>query len=261
MFWMRTDKIADADPSPSTAAVRFEVWKTVADGSAWNWVLYESPAYISTGAHVLDIKRNGDNYEFYADNTLLYTTGTNANDTYGLASKNSMIYYQIVAGGSQTMTAVIDDFGIPSSGNSGYSDWALGPFLGTLSDTDPALDFDGGGLASAIEWVTGGDPTDSADDASVTPICDNTTDPDFFIFTYRRSDLANTDENTTIVVEYGSDLNGWTPAVDDATNVIITPTDEGGGAGIDLVQVKLKRSTLAIDNKLFARLKVIVAGL
>jgi hypothetical protein len=34
-----------------------------------------------------------------------------------------------------------------------------------------------------------------------------------------------------------------------------------GGAGIDLVQVKLKRSTLAIDNKLFARLKVIVAGL
>ena len=146
-------------------------------------------------------------------------------------------------------------------GNSGYSDWALGPFLGTLSDTDPALDFDGGGLASAIEWVTGGDPTDSADDASVTPIFDNTTDPDFFIFTYRRSDLANTDENTTIVVEYGSDLNGWTPAVDDATNVIITPTDEGGGAGIDLVQVKLKRSTLAIDNKLFARLKVIVAGL
>ena len=146
-------------------------------------------------------------------------------------------------------------------GNSGYSDWALGPFLGTLSDTDPALDFDGGGLASAIEWVTGGDPTDSADDASVTPIFDNTTDPDFFIFTYRRSDLANTDQNTTIVVEYGSDLNGWTPAVDDATNVIITPTDEGGGAGIDLVQVKLKRSTLAIDNKLFARLKVIVAGL
>jgi hypothetical protein len=78
------------------------------------------------------------------------------------------------------------------------------------------------------------------------------TNATYFIFTYNRKDDANTDPNTTIKVEYCSDLTGWTTAVHDGTNIIITPTDNGA---IDSVQVKIIR-TLAVGNKLFARLNV-----
>ncbi len=39
--------------------------------------------------------------------------------------------------------------------------------------------------------------------------------------------------------------------------IVITPTDEGAGADIDLVEVKIRRS-LAAGGKLFARLNVAV---
>jgi hypothetical protein len=70
--------------------------------------------------------------------------------------------------------------------------------------------------------------------------------------------LITPDPNTTIKAEYGSTLAAWTPAVHDGTDIIITPTDEGAGVGIDLVQVKIRR-TLAVGGKLFARLKAEVA--
>ena len=142
----------------------------------------------------------------------------------------------------------------------GYSGWSAGLFPSGkfLTDTNPAHDFDGGGLSTGIEWVTGGDPTNPADDASVTPTLDNTSDATYFIFTYRRTQTANTDTNTTIKVEYGSNLGGWTTAVHDGTNIIITSTLGGGGSGIDLVHVKIKRAFVA-GNKLFARLNVAVA--
>ena len=158
-----------------------------------------------------------------------------------------------------TTSANIDNVNVSSSGGSGggnpFDDWA-GGFAG-LSDSDPTLDFDGGGLATGLEWVLGGDPTDGGDDASIAPTLDNTSDPDFFIFTYRRADEANADTNTAIAVEYGSDLGGWTTAVAGA-DIVITPTDNGAGTGIDLVEVKIRR-TLAVGGKLFARLNVEVA--
>ena len=137
-----------------------------------------------------------------------------------------------------------------------YDTWAGGPFAGTLTDPSAGVDFDNGGLATGIEWVVGGDPTNGGDDASVAPVLDNTTDPDFFIFTYRRDDDAAADANTAIKVEYGSALAGWTPATA-GPDIIITPTDDGAGVGIDSVQVKIRR-TLAVGGKLFARLNVVV---
>ncbi len=140
-------------------------------------------------------------------------------------------------------------------GGSPYDTWAGG--FGGLTDPDPALDFDAGGLETGLEWALGGDPTDGSDDAGIAPTFDNTTDPDFFVFTYRRADDAAADANTSIKVEYGSDLVGWTEAVAGA-DIVITPTDDGAAVGIDLVEVKIRR-TLAVGGKLFARLNVEVA--
>lgn len=136
-----------------------------------------------------------------------------------------------------------------------FGNWAAGPWSGTLGDPDPKLDFDGGGLDTGIEWVVGGDPIDASDDAGNAPTSDNS-DPDFFIFTFNRRDAAHTDGNTNIAVEYGSNLSGWTTAIHDGTDVIITPTDNGA---FDSLEVKLRRSVLAPGGKFFARLKVVVA--
>ena len=88
-------------------------------------------------------------------------------------------------------------------GISPYRTWA-GGFPG-LTDHDPGLDFDCGGLTTGVEWVVGGDPTDAVDDADLAdlaPIFDHTSDPDSLLYSYRRTDAANEDSNTTITAEY-----------------------------------------------------------
>jgi alpha-galactosidase len=190
----------------------------------------------------------------YPDGRYSYTvtSGFSANSKFRFEGKN--------AGGGGTRSAYIDNLVITSDATSAgnpYDDWAAGPFAGTLSDPSIDLDFDGGGLATGLEWVLGGDPTDGSDDAEIAPTIDNTSDPDFFILTYRRADDANADANTAIKVEYGSALGAWTEAVA-GPDIVITPTDNGAGAGIDLVEVKIRR-TLAVNGKLFTRLNVAVA--
>jgi hypothetical protein len=153
-----------------------------------------------------------------------------------------------------TNPAILDDTLINVVGGTPFGIWSDG-FAG-LTNSDPSLDFDKGGLATGLEWVLGGDPTNPGDDAGIAPTFNNTSDPDFFIFTYRRTDAAAADPNTAIAVQYGSNLTGWTTAVAGA-DIIITPTDNGAGPGIDLVEVKIRR-TLAVGGKLFVRLNVVV---
>ena len=137
---------------------------------------------------------------------------------------------------------------------SGYASWASG-FLPAFTNTAADFDFENDGLASGIEWVVGGDPTLN-DAASVTPTFNNTTDPNNFLFTYRRRDTAATDPNTTIVVEYGSNLTGWTTAQNGVNGVSIDATTDLGG-GFRQVTVAIPR-VLAASGKLFARLRVAV---
>jgi len=140
----------------------------------------------------------------------------------------------------------------------GYAGWA-GGFAG-LTNPDPTLDFDGGGLATGIEWVLGGDPTSGSDDAGLVPTLDTTSDPDGkILFIFRRSSGAAADENTAIQVQYGSDLDGWTAATHQGSGInqiTITEQTNGFGSGIDKVTVALPASLAG--SKLFARLSVVV---
>ena len=153
-----------------------------------------------------------------------------------------------------------DSVGLGGSG-SDYATWAGGPFLEELGENSPELDFDGGGLDTGVEWVVGGDPTDGSDDLGKVPGFDNTSDPDKFLFVFRRSDAANADPNTTIDVEYGSSLSGWNPAAHEGTGpteISITEDNDFYDDGIDKVTVAIPRS-FAFGEKIFARLKVTVA--
>ena len=138
-----------------------------------------------------------------------------------------------------------------------FDTWSAG-FPG-LTDTDPTLDFDGGGLATALEWVFGGDPTDPSDDAGLVPTIDATSDPDGkLLFTFRRNIDAENDADTTIIVEYGNDLAGWTAAThqgEGAEDITLSVVPDGFGPGIDAVTVALPQG-LAADGKLFVRLNV-----
>lgn len=170
-------------------------------------------------------------------------------------------YTDSYSGGIETAATVAFNSSGGSGGDSSFTLWTDN-FPG-LSDTTPSLDYDGGGLATALEWVLGGDPTHAGDDAGLVPTADATSDPDGkLLITFRRSADAHADEDTIIAVEYGSDLSGtWTAATHQGTgpdDITITETPDGFGQGIDQVTVALPAS-LTAEDKLFARLSVAIA--
>ena len=110
-------------------------------------------------------------------------------------------------------------------------------------------------MKNAVAWALNA-PNPNTHAIGLLPTLNNTSDPAYVLFNFNRSDAANADANTAITVQYGNDLIGWTTAVDDNNNVEIEVTP---GSPTDAVVVKLKRSTLAPDGKIFVRLKVAVA--
>ena len=109
-------------------------------------------------------------------------------------------------------------------------------------------------VQNGVAWALGAaSPNENA--IGRLPTIDNTSDPDFVLFRFNRSDAANDDPKTTITVEYATNLAAWTPVGADTDDV---KTEVTPGSPTDTVVVKLRRSTLAPDGKLFARLKVMV---
>ena len=143
---------------------------------------------------------------------------------------------------------------VVSSGT--YADWAAG--FTSLDNTDLALDFEGDGLPTGIEWVVGGDPTLN-DGAGLAPTV-VATDESALLFIFRRTVAARDDANTRIEVEYCSDLSTWRNNLDHgvADSVTTTVDPEGFGVGVDRVTVAIPWG-LEVDNALFARLKVTVS--
>jgi hypothetical protein len=130
----------------------------------------------------------------------------------------------------------------------GYASWAGGATFIADSNNDR--------VPNGLAWVLGA-ATPSVRATGLLPVGDGTTDPDYYIYTYRRSDAAFADPQTSIVAQYGSDLAGWTNAVHDSTNIIITTADNfyATSPGVDKVEVKVKR-ILGANSRVFVRLRV-----
>ena len=154
-----------------------------------------------------------------------------------------------VAGNNlDTVTAILDDTTLAVQ--SPYNNWSASAAFDADANND--------GVDNGTAWVLGAaDPSSSA--TGLLPTLDNT-DPEYIIFTYRRSDAANTDANTAIQVQYSSTLGIWVNAVHDGDNIIIQPSDNfyGSSPGVDKVEVRIKRN-LVIGGKFFARLNVVTA--
>jgi hypothetical protein len=149
--------------------------------------------------------------------------------------------------GQKQFSLVVGDLVLPAP----FQTWT-GSFP-TLTNPSGNIDFDGGGLDTGIEWVVGGDPTNSGDDAGNTPTLDNS-DPNNFKFVFKRRDEAATDTNTEIVVEYGTDLSTWrNTSAHGVIDGVTTDDSVDLGGGFHQVTVTIPK-TLAVGGKLFARL-------
>ena len=127
-----------------------------------------------------------------------------------------------------------------------YATWAADPAQGlTAGGNDGPLDDpDHDGISNLLEFTLGGKPLESS--RAILPKL--TKSAGDWLFEYERSELSKS--STTQVVEYGSDLAGWTPLTVPATsagNVAITP-----GTTSDHVKVIIPDP----GSQVFVRLKV-----
>jgi fibronectin-binding autotransporter adhesin len=134
-----------------------------------------------------------------------------------------------------------------------YDSWESGyGIAGAGADTDS----DNDGIPNGIEFVIGGIPSGPGSNSNhLLPTI--TIDGNYLNFTFRRTDASASYDP---LVEYGSTLTGWLDAEAGEpvlTPVIINEANDGFGAGVDSVEVRIPRS-LAVDDKLFARLKVTI---
>jgi hypothetical protein len=170
-------------------------------------------------------------------------TGTSANFTSGVLSGASIT--PTFAGNGLTFT-VNDGAGHSGSTTfnviSVYDNWSGGAGFDQ--------DANGDGVANGLAWALGA-ATPSANALALLPSLHF--DNEFIIYTCRRADAAKDAPGTTITAEYGSALSGWTTAVHDGTDVVVTEYDNGFAPGIDRVEVKI-RKTLAADGRMFLRL-------
>jgi autotransporter-associated beta strand protein len=130
-----------------------------------------------------------------------------------------------------------------------FSRW-IGGFGLNVEDEAPTADPDADGITNLLEYVLGGNPgvnDATAIAATGTQVGSN------YIFTFKRSDLSETD--TILTVEYGSDLAVWgsysVGAAPGAAPVVIQ--EDAPDGSLDSVTVTLPTGGAP---KFFARLKV-----
>ncbi len=162
---------------------------------------------------------------------------------------NGITYYYVVSatlgagqsGNSNQASAT------PAAPVSAYSAWASNPAQGLTAGLNdgPLHDPDFDGIYNLMEFVLGGAPMVSSQ--AILPVLAKSGGD--WLFEYDRSD-ASMAPATNQVVEYGSNLTGWTPVTIPATTAgIVTITS---GSPLDHVKVTLPAS----GNQVFARLKV-----
>ena len=162
-----------------------------------------------------------------------------------LVGGNHNIVAQYTGNGIYTAStsAVLSQVITPSSSYEAWASNSAQKLTAGVNDS-PLADPDGDGISNLVEFALGGGPMTSS--PAILPILTKPTAD--FAFEYDRSDAA---QFTTLqIVEYGSDLTGWTPVTIPATSagsVQITP-----GIPTDRIKVMIPNG----GARTFVRLKV-----
>ena len=195
----------------------------------------------SAGSTAYNVKRAVTNGGPYA--AIGTAAGTSYTDT---TVTNGTTYYYVVSA-TNGLGESADSAQAGATPASPYSTWASNPAQGLTAGVNdgPLDDPDRDGIANLLEFTLNGAPMVSSQAIlpKLTPSGGN------WLFEYDRSDLS-LPPATTQVVEYGSDLAGWTPVTIPATSagsVTISP-----GTPFDHVTVIIP----VLGGKVFVRLKV-----
>ncbi|RYD65631.1 MAG: hypothetical protein EOP83_06985, partial [Verrucomicrobiaceae bacterium] len=187
-------------------------------------------------------------------------SGAVLNLTHGAADTIRSLYINGAPLAPGTYTATTHPGVITGSGSlvvttagtaSGFDAWAAANGV-----TGGTTDSDGDGIANAIEFVLGGDPSGpNSESSSLLPT--GSSDENYLTVVYRRSDAsASAPTAQQPYVEYGTSLTSgtWTKAQNGIDGVIITAENDFFATGIDRVTVQIPK-TLAVGAKLFGRLR------
>ena len=133
--------------------------------------------------------------------------------------------------------------------SSGYGSWITGFGL-ALADQDPNDDPDNDGFDNLIEYALGGNPNSSNTGIAPTGSKSGAN----YTLVFNRADLALAGGDVAISIEYGNDLDGWTPVAvpsasgnvgpvnfliaDGSPNDLVTATIPTGGADLFFARVK-----------------------
>jgi autotransporter-associated beta strand protein len=238
---------------------------TIAPGGASTGVLSVGNTLLG-GSYSCDL--SGSNADTLAVNGDLDLTGSTLNIVAGSAPTLAVYVLatytgNLIPGATGTFGAIT---GLPAgynvvhnptlkrieltNGTNPYGAWET---LNGIAGAGAEADSDNDGIPNGIEFVIGGDPSGPGSDSSAL-LPTTTTDANYLNFTFRRTDESSP---SNPVVQYGSNLAGWSDAVAGLNGVLINVTNDDFGTGVDRVEVKIPRN-LAVGSKLFARLKVTI---
>jgi Bacterial Ig-like domain (group 3) len=190
------------------------------------------------------------NVSFYNGTTLLATSALNGSfqtvfstASLGVGSYVITASYTGNTNNSSSSSTTLNQVIMAAS----FDTWASDPVqkLTSAADRGALADPDNDGIANIIEFTLGGIPTKSL--PSILPILSKSASN--WVFDYERSDLS-LPPATTQVVEYGSNLRGWTSVAIPTTSsgmVTIIP-----GSPFDHVKVTLPTG----GSSTFVRLRV-----
>ena len=161
------------------------------------------------------------------------------------ATPNTPVGDGLLVGTFSLNAAGIVSFSAPSTA-SAYDTWA-DSFALTGGDRAGNADPDKDGVLNKVEFVVGGNPKTLEDSAKLPTV---TVAAGFVDFVFRRTDVSS---YLNPRAEYDTDLIGpWTPAVNGTAGVVITTQDDGFGAGIDRITVRIPVSGPTLFVRLFA---------
>ncbi len=256
-----------ADPNVATAKAVSVTGLTLTGTASGNYTLTQpvgltanitaSPLTVTASNQS---KTYGQTVNFGSGSTLFTSSGLQNSETIGSVTLTctgggaaaAVASYPITPSTATSGTFAVGNYsinyvdGILTVDRVTYQSWATQAAQGLTPGVNdsPSADPDGDGISNLMEFALGGAPM----------VCLQSILPTFtkpasdWVFEYDRSDAAQT--STTQVVEYGSDLTGWTPVVIPTTSagiVTITP-----GSPSDHVVVTLPVG----GGQQFVRLKV-----
>jgi autotransporter-associated beta strand protein len=192
---------------------------TVANGNTWTLVDVASKTYSGVSFTIPGFTEASDVW-----------TKVDGNNTWTYSESTGVLSLAVSSGG-------------------GFSSW-IGGFGLAPADQDATDDPDGDGIANFLEYALGGDP--SLREPSLVPT--GSKSGSNFVLSFSRSDLAMTNGDAPLAIEYGTTLGSWTTVAVPASSGTVSGVtfNVAGGSPNDAITATIPTGG---SGKFFARVK------